>query len=193
MPVNSIRLATLIFFLVILHGTEQLIAQTQKKNKLYDAVVIWTDQTNHAGYDGHMIELRDSSILFVDLHPRNIPIDDRLRIDLRVNEIAVVKFRRKGAVGRGAAIGAASGLALGAFIGVMAYKAPQCSAGTAFCGIGDPGRGGAALAGGIIGLAGGAAVGAGAGAIRAKYELNGNIDRYRQNKEAMSKYLYRSN
>ena len=100
-------------------------------------------------------------------------VDSASVIIVDAERINLIKLRRKGRIGRGAGIGAASGVLLGGILGLAD-------------GDDEPGWFSAtkeekAVGGGILLVIPGAAVGAGVGAIKKKIEIGGNMENYRMN------------
>ena len=185
-------IALMIASVLLLMPSATMDAQS-KKAKPYDAMVTWMHDPGRDKFKGHLVELRDSSLLFVKAQPYSAAIEDRVKLDMPVKNINSIKFRGKGSVGTGALIGAAGGLVIGILVGTtMAPDPADCKSFT--CLPEETVKLGTSIfAGGAIGMVGGALIGAGLGSIGAKYELNGDINRYRQSKQAMSKYLYQIN
>ena len=83
-------------------------------------------------------------------------------------EILAISIRRKGSVGRGAAIGAGTGAVVGALVGVASYEPPHCPPGPWFCVDFGPGieAAGGAMLGIVVGSLVGGMVGSGSKEIK---------------------------
>jgi hypothetical protein len=97
-------------------------------------------------------------------------------------EIKTIRIRRKGSVGRGIGIGAASGFMLGIFIGAASYSPPPpCSPNsTPFCLDLDLGPAQNEAVGALIGTAAGTILGAVAGASTKKFDVDGSVSQFQQ-------------
>ena len=89
-----------------------------KKMRTYNVTIITA--TNPGKIHGLLYQVSDSSI---------VVIDDDQRISVPAKSIQSLKIKRKGAVGRGAAVGALTGFGLGAIIG-LASGDDECPQGS---------------------------------------------------------------
>jgi len=156
--------------------------KTKNKNKSYK---VWVSNIDNSTIiKGILYEVDDESIKVIIKHSREITID--------ASSIETIKIRRKGKVGNGILIGALTGLATGGIIGVVSGDDPDktVDGGWLFGTYTVEGetKGEKALKYGIP-LA---FVGGGAGALIAskkeKFIINGNIENYKSQLEALRKY-----
>lgn len=155
-------------FLLIICCAFQLSAQeTEKHKKEYK---VWVKLINGKSIKGYLLQLKDSSITVA--HGDSAYADDFL-----ISDIEKLKFRRKGRVGRGIAIGAGSGLVLGAVSGYAAgddYWFGSKEEGAAFAG--------------TLLMPLGATVGGLIGAIKKTYLISGNLNNYAELKSELLKF-----
>ena len=128
---------------------------------------------------GQLLELRDSSVLIQHWKEEKVE-------EIAVSQIEKLKFRRKGAVGKGAGIGAGIGLLSGLLLGqAEGDDEPNPQAWIDFSMSADEKS--AVYAPGLGAL--GAATGAVIGALKKKYTVNSDQTRYESIKSELSKYL----
>ncbi len=141
-----------------------LIAQKRKPHK------VWIKQMdNSTVIKGFLYSADDDS---VKISKTIAGIDSTSVIRVDAERINLIKLRRKGRIGRGIGIGAASGALLGGILGLAD-------------GDDEPGWFSAtkeekAVGGGVLLFIPGAAVGAGVGAIKKKIVIEGNMENYRK-------------
>lgn len=148
----------------------------KKKLKIYNAIISTSVQNQILR--GILLEVRDSSITLISKEERVL---------VPATSIAVIKIKRKAAVGRGAAVGGLTGLGLGFIIG-FASGDDECPPGT-WC-IYQATAEENALAGGVVLGTGGTIIGVIIGAVsRAeKIKINGDPRIFQNNLEKMKKY-----
>ena len=136
---------------------------------------LWVERMDREPVEGRLLELKDSVILVGWWG------DTETVEEIPVREVKRMKFRRKGAIGKGAAIGAGAGLLLGAISGFadgddepgwFSMTAEEKSVGSA-----------------ILLTPVGAAVGAVVGSARKKFVIEGKQDNYEKLKTEMAAYL----
>lgn len=103
--------------------------------------------------------------------------EDLKRTQLDPKEIKVIKFRRAGSIGRGAWIGAASGVVAGVLVGLAADDEDDIIVKEASIG-----------GGGILGLFIGTGLGIGIGSAKKKMVVNGDENAYRLHLSMLQKY-----
>ncbi len=136
---------------------------------------------------GFLFEIKDSSIFVSNSVVMQDYNKDKFEtVELNINKIEIIKTRRKNSIGKGVLIGAISGFAIGSLIGLMSGDDPPCSSGEWFC-LRFNSRQKAMMNG--IGLSViGVGIGALMGTIKIKIPIDGNIDKYNQNKDKLRKY-----
>lgn len=155
-----------IFFIaVVLMFPLLLIGQKSKPYK------VWIDQMDNSRVIKGFLYSADDKSVKISKIAKATDSSSLLIVDAeRINQI---KLRRKGKIGRGAGIGAASGALLGGILGLAD-------------GDDEPGWFSAtkeekAVGGGILLFIPGAAIGAGIGAIKMKIVIQGNMENYSMN------------
>ena len=103
---------------------------------------------------------------------------DFKKVNLNPETIEVIKLRRSGRIGRGAWIGAATGLFLGALVGYATTDDDEFL-----------GRGYGAAGGGVVGLPAGAVLGVAIGAARKKFVVKGDEGVYKSMLPELQKYV----
>jgi len=162
-----IFLMSLAVFIAALHP-----GYAQKKKK--GTYKLWVERINREPVEGRLLELKDSTVLVGWWETGTVE-------EIQVKEVKRMKFRRKGAIGKGAAIGAGAGLALGLITGFasgddepgwFSMTAEEKSVGSA-----------------VLLTPVGAAVGAVVGSARKKFVIEGKQDNYEKLKTEMAAYL----
>ena len=143
-------------------------SQTRLVNKKTFKLTV--EDTSGMMYKGYLITVSDSSLSMLKTP---IVFDEGLYIKEGTTHgleaISKVSYTRKGAVGRGIAIGAASGAVIGLIAGAIAYEKPTpCDPQSPFCLNLDFGAGFDAMTGAAIGTLGGAMIGGIIGAVAKK-------------------------
>jgi len=141
----------------------------QEKTKKVNIYKTWVSLIDKSEVHGFLSQLKDSSILVTD-----IKTEESWEIDIK--DIQKIKIRRGNSTGRGALIGCASGLVVGALIGLaegdsfFSKEETAVLSGVFFSGVG-------AGAGAIIGT------------VKKKFDINGNISNYNKNIQQLRKYV----
>lgn len=168
----------IIFFVaIVLMFPYHLIAQKSKPYK------VWIDQMDNSNViKGFLYSVDEYSL---KISKDKTGLDSTSVIIVDAERINLIKLRRKGRIGRGAGIGAASGALLGGILGLAD-------------GDDEPGWFSAtkeekATGGGILLAIPGAAVGAGVGAIKKKIVIDGNMENYSMNLDKLRAYALNSN
>ena len=136
--------------------------------------------------EGVLYEIKDSSILvsssvvLEDYYTRKFET-----INLHIDKIEMIKTRKKGTIGKGVWIGALSGFAVGAIIGVVANNGQVSVVGTPVS------SGVSAFAVGIPSAAVGAGVGALVGSFKVRIPINGDMNNYMMQKKKLKKYSFK--
>ncbi|MBK8705009.1 MAG: hypothetical protein IPN33_16555 [Saprospiraceae bacterium] len=128
------------------------------------------------GIKGLLIETKDTSVLVA----QSIYNLKKTTSEISVSNIDMLKFRKKGRPGKGALIGAVSGLSTGAIIGFAVgrrgdqdFKSSEKAVGFGI---------GLAIPGSIIGAV--------IGSIKVKIPIKGNIQNYQLQKNNIDAYIY---
>ncbi|MBL7791023.1 MAG: hypothetical protein JNK77_01770 [Saprospiraceae bacterium] len=149
-------------------------SQKSEREKIYKTWV--KTYSSREGIKGILIETKDTSILIAQ------SIHDLLNTtsEISVSDIDKLQFRRKGRAGKGALIGAASGLSTGAIIGFAVgrrgdqdFKSSEKAVGFGIA---------LAIPGSIIGAI--------IGSIKVKIPIKGNIQNYQLQKKKLAPYIY---
>lgn len=149
----------------------------QRKSKTFK---VWVDLADtERKIMGRILELRDSSILVQHWKEEKVE-------EIAVSQIEKLKFRRKGAVGKGAGIGAGIGILTGFVLGqAEGDDTPNPQAWFDFSMTADEKSAVYAPGLGVLGAATGAVV----GALKKKYTVDSDQSRYESLKLELSKYL----
>ncbi len=175
--------------LVLLFIAPGLHSQNKKeKIKVYK---VWVTKIDGSNVKGFFYAADEQGITI----SRSITLDESDLVLVEVENISLIKIRRKGAVGKGAGIGFLSGAAVGAIIGFAeGDDDPICSSfvfGT-FCFEGS--TAGEKAVGGAIGLG---VIGSGVGAIvgtgKKKIPIDGNTNTYITQLNSLKNYTLRQN
>ena len=118
---------------------------------------------------GTLQAVKEKQIILVD--------EDLYRINLDSKEIDVIKLRRVGSMGRGAWIGAASGIVAGALVGAASHDENDLLLKEASMG-----------GGGVLGLLIGTGLGIGIGSAKKKLVVNGDENAYRLHLPVLREY-----
>ena len=146
-----------------------------QKNKTYQA---WATLTSGEKFTGALSAATDDGLLLLDWYSR-----DTVAL-LKAEEIKVLKFRRKGAIGRGAWIGALGGAATGVIIG-LADGDDEPEGWWDFTMTAEQ----KALAAGIVLVIPGTFVGMIIGALPKRFPIKGNADTYRTYLPEIEQYI----
>jgi hypothetical protein len=148
-------------------------AQREKKRNYK----IWIESNvKDIKYKGRLIKLKDSSIVISFL-------EDKI-LEIPVKEIDKLKFRRKGAIGKGAGIGAATGVIVGIISGLADGDDPPPEFFFEFSYTAEEKAGGAAVSLGILGAATGSVI----GSLKKKFKINGLQENYNRLRPELIKY-----
>ena len=133
---------------------------------------------------GVLYEINDSSIFVASYDLIKNPQTDRLetvKLDINYN-IYTIKTRRNNNIGKGILIGAVSGFAVGAILGLVGSSTEDDEMFT---------PGGMALSfGGTLAFFG-IPIGAAIGAAKVKIPINGSVKAFHENSSRLKKYSYR--
>jgi hypothetical protein len=162
--------------ILLLIQTSKLKAQQLSKKKVYKLKII---DKNESALKGYLISVRDSTLHL------NERLDGSGAFEVKTDQIKLIKVRRKGSIGKGIAIGAATGGVLGYIIGYASYQEPDCT-GTFFCFDYGPESDGAA--GMTLGILIGGTIGGIVGGSSKKFEINGDQNSFELIKPELSKY-----
>jgi hypothetical protein len=130
---------------------------------------------------GVLYDINDSSIFIANLDALKYPPTERLKtvkIDIIYN-VNLIKTRRNNNIGKGILIGAVSGFALGAILGLSSQDDEIFTSGQL-----------ALSMGGTLALFG-IPIGAAIGAVKVKIPINGSIKTFHENSNRLKKYSYR--
>lgn len=146
----------------------------QNSNRERRVYKVWIALNNQEDLKGYLTALNETSVVIVEgvgMEPKEIEI----------SSIERLKFRSKGKIGRGIAIGAGAGLALGVIggyssgddePGFLAFSAEE-----------------KAIGAGMTMLSMGAGVGAIIGALKTNFKLDGKLENYNRYRKEMNKYV----
>lgn len=167
------------FTLVLLIGlTLSFNMVGQKKDKKRSTYKTWVSLLdNKSVVKGYFHELKDSSIVIFNSKNKEL-------IELPVSNIDKIKIRKKNRIGRGAGIGAASGLLFGAILGYSDGDDPPDT--ILFRYTAEEKAGASA----IMFLPIGAGIGAGIGSIKKHFDIGGSIVNYKALKPKLSNTLF---
>lgn len=147
-----------ILVIVLLCSVTSFSQQTKKKIRPHRVwVSVIEDQDVIKGY---LFAIDDTSIKIIN--KKSLDTSDLKTVEAK--NIDIIKIRRKGKIGRGIGIGAASGIVLGVIVGLVDSQDSWISTETSV-----------AMASAPLTLIG-AGLGAGFGAIKKKIEVKGNIE-----------------
>lgn len=144
--------------------------QAQNTSKKIKPHKVWITLMDGIKVKGDLYSAEDVSIKIVE----NNSLDVSNLTAISNQKIDVIKIRRKGKIGKGAWIGAASGAGFGIILGLATED--------------DGWEGLVATAEGIFFGAVGTGVGAGIGAIKKRIQINGNIDIYKSRLSEIQSY-----
>jgi len=168
-----IVLATYLLIIVLLILMTEVNAQQSLKRKIYQMKIINQDGSV---VKGNLARIDDGNLFLSS---------DRGLLEVKTDQIRMIKVRRKGSVGKGIGIGAGTGALLGYIIGYSSYEEPDCT-GTWFCI--DYGPETEGMAGMTLGILLGGTVGGTIGSSSKKFEINGNQNSFDLIKPELSKY-----
>lgn len=156
--------------------TEKSIRKMYTSRKFYFSWIKVLENTEPI--EGGLYKLQDSSVLLIPkVIFRNKLYTEVTYMDIAIDNIELIKVRRRGRVGRGAAIGAVSGFGMGFITGFFLSKDAvyfsQVQAGAIL--------GGLAVIPGVI-------IGTVIGTIQVKVTLNGSIETYNTKRTELQKY-----
>ena len=151
---------------------------SQDANRQRNIFKVWVDLNHEIDIRGYLVELKDSSVVIID----NLMFEKR---EIKISAIKQLKFRSKGRIGRGLAIGAGTGLVLGVIGG---YADGDDEPGFLSLTAEDK-----AIGLGFTMLTIGGGIGAIVGAIKKKYKLNGQQESYNSYRGKMNRYVLRIN
>lgn len=154
--------STLLFFLFLIPFSYGLNAQNN--SKIIQIHKIWVTTMDGSKTKGVLYSANEQSIKISknnSFNNSNLKVIDNKNID-------IIKIRRKGRIGRGALIGAASGIGFGVVFGIAIED-------------NDDWGGLVATASGLFFGLVGTGVGAGVGTIKKKIQINGNSELYISN------------
>lgn len=134
---------------------------------------------------GVLYQLKDSSIVLSNSISKNDYPDNIKTSEFNINTIEEIRIRRKNGIGKGALIGAISGLAIGVLVGYLSYE--ESSGGIDF------GRGFSATGSGFFGAFLGAGVGVIFGTIKLRIPIQGKIENYNRNISSLRKRSIKKN
>jgi len=162
MKASSILITFLIFFSIGLRAQN-----TSKKIKIHK---VWITMQDDSKIKGALYSADNESIKI----SKNNSFDVSNLTTIDVQNIDVIKIRRKGKIGRGAWIGAASGVGFGVVLGLVSEN--------------DEWEGVVATGAGFFFGVIGTGVGAGVGASKKKIQINGDIETYKNNLAIIQSY-----
>jgi len=177
----------IVIALIVLCCINSVHAQdTVQKKKIYRTWVSLNSEPFKS--KGVLYEMKDSSILITSPSVIRDPSIGRSEVvQLYIDDIETIRTRKNNRVGKGILIGAVTGFAVGAMIGLISGDDPPCS-GSFFCfhfTAGDK----AILAGVPLSVAG-AGIGALVGSIKVQIPINGSINNYNKNKDKLKEYTF---
>ena len=126
---------------------------------------------NRTPIQGYLTQLKSSSLV-VKTFPNRSKTNPSI-VELGIQRVEVLKFRRKGKIGRGALTGAFAGLLAGFVVGTSSSDFMPATAGLLVGGAG-------AAAGGIIGTI--------VGSVRVSIPIRGNQRLYQKRRDELKKY-----
>lgn len=171
MKTNHIFLAFLVFMSSLYFGNAQ-----NQKGRTYK---IWVELSQKGQKQkGQLLQLKDSSIVIQYWQEEKV-------IEIPVNEINKLKFRKKGAVGMGAGIGAGAGILAGLIAGIADGDDPPSESWIDFSSTAEEKAAGGAITLGILGAATGSVI----GSIKKKFTISGTQENYAKIKPELNKYL----
>jgi hypothetical protein len=151
------------------------------KNKMYTFV------ETGVSVGGGVFILDASSLYFTpDVMIKQGNTDETKYSEISIEQINIIKIRRKGRILKGALIGALSGIVIGVTAGFIAEDDPAVLGGLIYF----PGlsAGAKALTGGWIAGLGGAAIGAIIGSIKIKIPINGSQEEFVKHRKKLKQY-----
>ena len=147
--------------------------QQNKKSKVFKVWVELLD--SDVNYVGILLELKDSSVVVQNWNEEKV-------MEIPVQRIYRLKFRRTGAIGKGAAIGGIAGLVTGYLIGYSNGDDPE----DYFFAMSAESKGAYSAFGiGMVGAAAGTVV----GALKKKFSVRGSQQQYETVRTDLRKYL----
>ena len=167
MKASLTLIAFLLFFSIGLHAQN-----TSKKNKIYKVWITMLDDSKVQG----VLYSADNEFIKIS---KNNSFDFSNLTTINFQNIDVIKIRRKGKIGKGAWIGAASGVGFGVILGLASEN--------------DGWEGLVATGAGFFFGVIGTGVGAGVGTIKKKIHINGNIEIYKSHLEEIKSYSFTPN
>ena len=146
--------------------------QQKKKVSTYK---VWVEmRESDLRYTGILLGLKDSSVVLQFWNEENA-------LEIPVKRIDRIKIRRKGAIGKGAAIGGVAGLVTGFLIGYSQGDDPE-----SFFAMSAESKGAySALGIGMVGAAAGTIF----GALKKKFSIRGSQEQYETVRPDLQKYL----
>lgn len=163
----------IIFYLILCCFCFHLYSQNKEsKSKKYKVWVELNDKTMSKGY---LTELKDSVIVIVNQ-------EETESMELPVSKIKQLKFRRKGKIGRSLAIGAGTGLVVGAIVG---YASGDDEPGFMSLSAEDK-----SFVLGTMALPIGVGIGAIVGVTKSKYDISGELENYNRQRFELNKYIF---
>jgi len=159
----------------------QATSTQEKKEKPYRAWVKPIDELYML--KGYLSEVGDTLIVMHHLENEIYQTYQTYR-QIRLDKVDYLKFRRKGEMGKSAAIGGAVGLLIGATVGLLAHE--PCPPRSGFCL--DLGPGVSTLSGGVLGMIPGLIIGGIAGGTRIKIPIKGSNKSIEAQKKELLKY-----
>lgn len=166
---------TLLLLIGLFMSFSNFAQSKQKKAKKYKAWISLLDDKSVV--KGYFNDLKDSSIVVLDSKNKE-------RIELPVNNIDMIKIRRKNRIGRSAGIGAASGFVFGAILGYSDGDDPPDT--FLFKYTAEEKAGASA----ILLMPIGAGIGAGIGSFKKKFDIGGSMVNYKALKPKLSNTLF---
>ena len=171
MKTHLIYLAFLLFISSLFVGNAQ-----NQKGRTYK---VWVELSQKGQkHKGQLLQLKDSSIVVQYWQEEKV-------IEIPVDEIKKLKFRRKGAIGLGAGIGAGAGILAGAIAGMADGDDPPPETWFEFSSTAEEKATGGAITLGILGAATGSVI----GSIKKKFAINGAQENYTKMKPDLNKYV----
>lgn len=171
MKTHLIFLAFLVFISGIYFGSAQ-----NEKRRTYK---IWVELSQKGEkHKGQLLQLKDSTIVIQYWQEEKV-------IEIPVNKIYKLKFRKKGAIGMGAGIGAGAGILAGLIVGMADGDDPPPETWFDFSSTAEEKAAGGAITLGVLGAATGTVI----GSIKKKFTINRTQENYAKMKPDLHKYL----
>jgi len=183
---KSFPILVMSFSVICFTQTTSLAQQSTIKPSIYKA---WTSNIDRK-LVGALYEVTDTGLKISNsMDFDNYATGDFQYVDIYARDIETIKLRKKGKIGRGILIGALSGFATGALIGLISGDddcESEVGLASAFCHIFATTAEQKAISNGVfLGVTGGL-IGAVVGSIKIKIPINGAPEKFKANRDRLT-------